>query len=396
MDDIYIELLLKKCLFFKSKSLFISYNKLNKNFVNKLIEKAKEMGIDDIYEDEVDYDFKMNLLNKLSIEEIKEEPYFKATIWDEYAKRDASFLFLESEMPKLMDDIDPEKIALASYIKRSTKPIYNEKRDKGIISWCIAAYPNELWAKDLFPNESLAYDKLYKYIASACMLDCNDPIECWNKQLNFSYNMANKLNELKIKRLHYTNEVGTDLWVTLPDDYLFASAAEGEGIVNMPSYEIFSSPDYRLTNGIVKSALPLIYNGVTVKDFYIKFKDGKAIEYDAKVGKEILKGIIESDKNACYLGEIALVNHNSPISNTGIVFKTTLFDENASCHLALGAGFNECIKNGLNMSEEELLEHGINQSKNHVDFMIGTSDLNIVGECEQGNVQIFKDGNFCI
>ena len=133
-------------------------------------------------------------------EEIENNEYFKATMWDEYAKRDASFLFVESEIPGLMDDVDPDKLALSAYIKRATKPIYNEKRDKGIISWCIIAYPNEIWAKKIFPNDIDAYQKLKSAIFKACMVDADNPIESWNRQLEFTDAQAKKLNELKIKK----------------------------------------------------------------------------------------------------------------------------------------------------------------------------------------------------
>ena len=163
----------------------------------------------------------------------------------------------------------------------------------------------------------------------------------------------------------------------------------------MPSYEVFASPVFDQTEGIVYSSMPLNYNGKIVDNFWIRFQNGKAVEYDAGVGKEILKGIIESDEHSCFLGECALVEYNSPISNLGLVFGTTLIDENASCHLALGAGFAECLEGGLELEENSLLERGINVSRNHVDFMIGTSDLKIVGITKNGEeISIFKDGNF--
>ncbi len=396
LDNEYIKLLIDKCLWFNNKSLFISFNKLNRNFIDKLVNYANNNGIDDIYLEEIDFYYKHDLLKNSTIDEIKENDYFKSTMWNEYAKKDASFLFIESETPGLMDDIEPEKIALASYLRRTTKPVYNEKRDKGLISWCIAAYPNEMWAKDLFKTDD-AYEKLYNYIMKMCMVDTDNPSLSWDNQLAFVDKTVEKLNSLNIKKLHYTNKKGTDLYLTLPKDYLYASAKDGKGIVNMPSYEVFTSPDYRYTEGIVYSALPLIHNGAVIEDFWIKFEEGKVIDCGAAKGKEVLEGIINSDPNACYLGEAALVNNDSPISNTGEIFKTTLFDENASCHLALGAGFNECLKNGLSMNPAELIKHGINQSKNHVDFMIGTPDLNIEATLEDGSkILVFKDGNFNI
>lgn len=397
MDNKYIDLLLKRCLNFdKSNSLLISYNKLNKDFVDEIVINAKKMGIDDIYLEEIDEYYKHDLLAKLSLDEIKENDYFKATMWDEYAKKDASFLFIESEIPGLMNDIDPEKIALSSYIRRVTKPVYNKKRDNGTLSWCIAAYPNHVWANSIFKNDKDAYLKLKDVIFKMCMIDKDNPIDSWNEFLMETDKRVQKLNKMNIEKLHYTNSLGTDLYVTLPDNSLWCSAFEENRIVNMPSYEVFTTPHYLKTEGIVYASLPLMHNGVLIKDFYIEFKNGKVSNFDAKEGRDVLKGIIESDPNACYLGECALVNNNSPISNTGLIFNTTLFDENASCHLALGAGFSECLLNGLSMEEDELLKNGINQSKNHVDFMIGTKDTKIDAYTKDGIITIFENGNFVI
>lgn len=398
MENKYIDLLLKKCLKFeKSKSLFISYDKVNKSFVEKVIEKAKEMGINDIGLDEEDINVTHDKLSKLTVEEIEKDPYFNKEKWNEYARKDASFLMFESEFPHVMDDIDPEKITKAKYVKRTTREEFRQKEITYQIPWCIAALPNEIWANDLFDNDPDAYKKLEDSIYKVCMVDTDDPIESWNDYLREANKTVKKLNDLKITTLNYHNSLGTDLTIEMPKNHIWVSAANDKtGLVNMPSYEIFSSPNYLKTNGIVYSSRPLIYGGAVIDDFFVEFKDGKVINYDARVGKDILKGIIESDENSCYLGEVALVNNDSPISNTNIVFKTTLFDENAACHLALGDGFSECIKGGSDMSKEKLLESGINQSKNHVDFMIGTPDLEIEATTKKGKVTIFTNGNFSI
>ena len=199
--------------------------------------------------------------------------------------------------------------------------------------------------------------------------------------------------------MRYTNSLGTDLTIELIPDSIWEGVGTGKEknmLVNMPSYEIFTSPDYRKTNGIVYSSKPLNYNGAVIDKFWLEFKDGKAINYDAKKGKDILKGIIESDKTSSYLGEVALVSYDSPISNKNLVFYETLLDENASCHLALGDGFKTVLKDYKKFSDEEIKEKGLNSSKVHVDFMIGTSDLNIEAESDKGNITIFKDGNFNI
>ena len=230
------------------------------------------------------------------------------------------------------------------------------------------------------------------------MVDKEDPIKSWNEHLNELKNLSTKLTNLKITKMHYKNNLGTDLTVELPSDVIWNSAAGEEDsnmLVNMPSYEIFTSPNYKKTSGIVYSAKPLIYGGGKIDEFYIEFKEGKVINYDAKQGKEILRQIIESDENSCYLGEVALVNNNSPISNTNLVFGTTLFDENASCHLALGDSYPENMEGGLMMDEEQLKANGANSSSIHVDFMFGSEDMEVVGIKPDGSeVAIFHNGNF--
>ena len=394
----YIRLLLERCLYFKkSKSLFISFNVENTDFVKNVVELAQEMGVTDIAFDACNLQIEHDVLKSISIDQIEKHPLFDKSIWDEYAKKDASFLILVTEMPGIMEDIESEKIAKADYVSRNTRPIYKKKQLRYEIPWCIAALPSKSWANQLFPNDENAYDKLFEYIYDACMVNIDNPIESWNETLKKSAKRVTKLMELKIKSLHYTNSLGTDLTVYLRDNTIWKDANKGEMIANMPSYEIFTSPDFRKTEGIVYGSRPLVYNGKVIDEFYIRFESGKAVEYYAKIGKDLLGAILSSDKQSAYLGEAALINYDSPISNTGIVFYTTLFDENASCHLALGGGFSNTIENGNNLSEEELLACGINQSKIHVDFMIGTKDLNIMAETFDGKtVQIFKDGNFCI
>ncbi len=398
LEQKYIDLLLKRCLNIKSsKSLLISYDKINKNFVDKLIITAKSMGFDDIYIDEEDIFLLHDKLSRLSLEEIANDPFFNKKTWDEYAIKGANFLMIDTEFPSVMDDIPSSKIECARKINRETRKIFREREIKYEIPWCIAALPNEIWANKIFPNSKTPYEDLFKVICSICMVDTPNPIASWNDFLNSSKKYIELLNGLEIRSLHYLSKNGTDLTIQMPEKHKWSGAADelkSDMFVNMPSYEIFSTPNYRGTEGIVYNSRPLNYGGGLIDDFYLVFKQGKVIDYHAKVGNELLKSIIDSDSNSCYLGEVALVNYDSPISNTGLVFGTTLFDENASCHLALGNGFPNCIPNGENMSSDELLEHGINQSNNHVDFMIGTSDLTIEAETKTGKQLIFKNGNF--
>lgn len=400
LEDKYLDFILSRCINFnKSKSLFISYIKENKQIIDKLVKKAQEKGINDIYLEEIDLNYQHELLSKLTIEEIKTHDYFQSNIWDEYAKKDASFLMAESYIPHLMDDIAEEKIAVANFQKRSTKPIYRKKQANYDIPWCIFCLPNEVWADLIFPNSKNAYEDLYLTIFKSCMIDENDPTANWNNYIEKTNAKVELLNDLEIKRLHYTNSLGTDLYVNLIPNAKWLGVGTGKEkdmLVNMPSYEIFTSPDYHKTEGIVYSSKPLNYNGTLIEDFFLEFKDGKIINYDARKGKNVLKGIIESDANSKYLGEVALVPINSPIANMNLTFYETLFDENASCHLALGDSFITIIDNYEKYSKDDLLAMGLNQSKIHVDFMIGTADLNIDAEAKDGIINIFKDGKFNI
>ena len=231
------------------------------------------------------------------------------------------------------------------------------------------------------------------------MLDQDDPSLAWRIFLDENNYYKNRLNELGISKLHYYNNLCTDLEVTIPPNRQWLNPDKTDVLgspimVNMPSYEIFSSPDCRTTNGIVYNSRPFIYNGKIIDKFYLEFKDGCVVNYDAEVGKEQLKILIESFPNSNRLGEVALVNYNSPISNLKTVFYEGLIDENASCHLALGKTPFSTIKGCRDLSQEELISSGFNDCLMHEDFMIGTEDLEIEADTKEGKQYIFKKGNF--
>ncbi len=396
MDDKYIKLLIDRCTNVKNIGvLVISYNKEIQPFIDKIVKYVKSIGVEDIYLDCEDKYKVHDELKTMSYTDIDNSPYFNKSIWDEYVKKGASFLMFETEIPNLNNDIDPKKISYATKVQRSTKPLYRKLQLQCKLAWCIASYPGEAWAKSIYKNDELAYDKLKSAIYKMCMIDKDNPVKEWDNLINKNMKIINKLNSLNLEKLHYKNSLGTNLEIYLPENYLYSGARDELCIVNMPSYEVFTSPVYNKTNGIVYSSKPLFYNDACIDSFWIKFQDGKVIDFDAKVGKEVLEEIINSDDYSCYLGEVALVEAGSPIDAMNINFGTTLIDENASCHLALGAGFSECIQNGTSMDEKELFLHGINVSKQHVDFMIGTDDLNIIGTTHDGKeVKIFENGKF--
>lgn len=398
LENKYVDLLINRCLSFKNgNSLFINYYSDNDAFVEKLVTSAKSRGIEDIYLDRNDKEERHQKLLQ-SVEEINNDDYFDDYIWDEYAKKNAAFLMLSTEFPGYFADIPSENMTAAALKSRTSKPVYKLKQLTNDISWCIAVIPNKIWAKKKFPDlsEDDAYNEYFKLMCHCTMVDRENPIEEWNKFLDRQRMLVSKLNELQITKMHYTNSLGTDLVIGLSPDALWQCAGyEGDDtIVNMPTYEVFTSPDYRLTEGVVYASKPLMYGGALVDKFWVKFKNGKVVDYDAEVGKEILKGIIESDEYSCFLGECALVDKNTAIAQTNFVYGETCLDENASCHIALGDAFPECLKGAEDESIDERRERGLNHSDNHVDFMIGTDDLNIVAETKNGEMLIFKNGEF--
>ena len=291
-----------------------------------------------------------------------------------------------------MNDIDPKKISDTSKHMRETQKYFRDLYETDKLNWCIAGVPNKYWAKGLNMSEDELWDKIFEV---SLVKDNNDPYQDWIEKLNTMTSRAKKLNEYNFDYLIYRNDLGTDLKVYLPKGHIWCSGYGSHGeICNLPTEEVFTSPLYNKTEGIVYSTKPLFYNGVLIEDFYLKFKEGKVIDYDAKKGKDLLKTIIETDEYSAYLGECALVSFDSPINNTRVIFKETLYDENASCHLALGMGFTECNKDAEDKKGDDLREIGVNDANTHVDFMIGDASLNILGITHDNEeIIIMEKGN---
>lgn len=321
---------------------------------------------------------------------------------NDYASKGACFLSLTGSDPEALKGVDPLKVS--TYQRALSKQIvkYRDLLHNGTLAWCVVGVSTKPWAKAVFKDldEDAAVAALWDAIFKATHVYSEDPIETWNRHRLCFESRVKYLNALNIDTLTFKNAKGTDLTVSMVDDYLFAGGGsylkDGTyNFPNMPTEEIFASPNYLKTSGKVYSSLPLNYNGTLIEDFYFEFKEGKVVDYGAKSGLDVLKGLVEFDEGSCYLGEIALVPFKSPISDMNILFYNTLFDENAVCHLALGSGFCECIKDGLTYSKETLKDKGVNDSLMHVDFMFGTSDLSVVASTKDGKmVTIFDEGNF--
>lgn len=312
-----------------------------------------------------------------------------------------AMLYLESEDPDGLAGIDQEKMTNVRSARMKVIKPYRDAMDNRY-QWCIAAVPGKKWAKKVFPHLSVnqAVEKLWDAILSASRADGADPVRDWARHNDDIAKRCDKLNRMGLVSLEYKSSNGTDFTVGLLPEAQFMGGGEEDLSgryfnPNIPSEEIFTSPRAGAAEGIVYSAKPLSYQGELIENFSVRFEKGRAVEVKAEKNQHLLEKMISMDEGAARLGEVALIAYDSPINNSGLLFYNTLFDENASCHLALGMGFTNTIRGYENYTNEELHQMGINDSVIHVDFMIGSKDLNIVGVTKTGErVQIFKNGNW--
>ena len=398
----YATLLLEKGLCIKkNEPLIINAPLESYDFIRVLTEIACSLGVNDIYFDWYDEEIKHSELKYYDEKHIKESRFWNKEIHNEYAKKNAAFLFLVSYTPDIMNDISSNKLKVAANQSILTRQVYREMQSNNEVDWCIASVATTEWGRLLFPNSITPKEDLWNLIFDICLIKEKDPLSAWDNKMNNNKNMCLKLTDMKIKELHYTNKLGTDLTISLSDKAMWCGGSSiingREPIVNIPTEEVFTTPDKFKTNGRVYTSMPLIHSGIMINDICLDFKDGKVINYTSSSGLDELKNILETDSESNMLGECALVDKNSKIAKSNVLFYETLFDENASCHIALGRGFKECLKNGDKLTEKELEQVGYNKSKNHVDIMIGTKDLNIIATTYEGKeIQIFKDGSFNI
>lgn len=330
-------------------------------------------------------------------------PKWQVESLDYYARQGACFLSIYAEDPELLKGINPERISKYTTLRRKEMKEVSDKFMTNENRWSVVSIPTVAWAKKVFPklNDKNAMESLWELIFRANRIYDGNPIHSWNEHNKKLESRKNFMNSKKFKKLYYKNSLGTDLIIELHKEHIWAGGMDKDknGIsfmANIPTEEIFTMPYKTGVNGVVISSKPLVYNGTSINNFKVKFKDGFVVEYHAEEGEETLKELLETDKNSKYLGEVALVSYDSPISKTGIIYYNTLFDENASCHLAFGEAYSSCIENGSSYKEDsERDKVGMNSSLTHEDFMIGTEDLSIVGELENGEkIEIFKNGNW--
>ncbi|WP_078368720.1 aminopeptidase [Staphylococcus aureus] len=320
----------------------------------------------------------------------------------DYVKRGAANLALISEDPDLMDGIDSQKLQAFQQQNARAFKGYMESVQKNQFPWVVAAFPSKAWAKRVYPELSVeeAYIKYIDEVFDIVRIDGNDPVENWRQHIANLSVYAQKLQQKNYHALHYVSE-GTDLTVGLAKNHIWEDATsyvngeEQAFIANIPTEEVFTAPDRNRVDGYVTNKLPLSYNGTIIDQFKLMFKDGEIIDFSAEKGEAVLKDLINTDEGSRRLGEVALVPDDSPISNRNTIFYNTLFDENAACHLAIGSAYAFNIQGGTEMTVEEKIASGLNDSNVHVDFMIGSSDLTIYGIFEDGSKElVFENGNW--
>ncbi|MCA1053918.1 aminopeptidase [Rossellomorea aquimaris] len=385
----------------KDQELLISAPVTAFEFVRLITDKAYDAGALHVMADFHDEELRKIRLEKSSEEGLKVFPHWKQRGYTEMAENNVALLNLAAPNPSLLRDIDPARVAILNRVSAEASKEFSAYIGGGKISWLIAAYPTREWAESVFPDSDNAVEKLWDSIFYTTRTDRDQTVERWEQHITGLNEKARLLNEGNYKKLHYKGP-GTDLTIGFHPETRWISAqfTNDKGVPfvpNLPTEEVFTIPDRAKVNGVVTSTKPLNYGGTLIKDFSLTFKDGKVVDFSAREGYETLKNLLDTDEGASYLGEVALVPHDSPISNTNIIFNNTLFDENASCHIALGRALTVCVENGKEMSNEDLQSIGFNESMVHVDFMIGSNELNIDGEREDGTLEpIFRNGDWVV
>lgn len=329
-------------------------------------------------------------------------PRWQKTFFDDYAAVDAAKLSIYATDPENLKGVSPQRIAKLQRVAGTALADYSEKQMNNSFPWCVASVPIESWAVNVFKGESanVAIDKLWDAILKTVRVDSeSDPVELWKKHINSLNERKEKLNAYSFKYLKYKNALGTDLVVELPEGHFWEAGCEKAGtgqtfVPNIPTEEIFTTPKKDGVNGVVCASMPLVLDGSIIENIRLTIENGKIVNATADTNLEVLLNALSVDEGASYLGEVALVPNKSPISDMGILFYNTLFDENAACHFAFGDSY-PMVKGASQMSQSEKLSHGLNKSIIHEDFMVGTEDLSITGITHNGDeVAVFRNGNF--
>ena len=320
----------------------------------------------------------------------------------DYAESEGSVcvLHLIADDPEVYAGLDSAKISRVNAANRKFMAPWREYTMNDRVQWSIAAMPSAPWAKKMFPDldTDAAIEKLWQLIFDVCRVTGGDPVGEWKAHLDRLMTLRDKMNAFDLESVHFKSSNGTDLTVGLADKASWESAGSRnekgvEFLPNIPTEEVFTAPHKDKVNGVVYGTKPYVFNGQLIKGFHVTFKDGKVVEHGAEEGADLLGQLLDTDEGARSIGEVALVPASSPINRSGALFYSTLFDENAACHIAFGASYPGTTADGTRLSKEELLERGMNQSAIHEDVMIGAEDSEITGKCRDGRtVTLFQNG----
>lgn len=373
------------------------------DFARRLASEAYKAGAHDVTISWNDEKFSLIRFTMAQKSVFSEFPEWRKMLYMDNAEEGAAFISIAAEDPEIFKHVEPERITVAQQSAGAALKEYRERMMSNRNAWCVVSVPTAAWAKRVFPKlpDDAAVEKLWEKILSVVRVDGKGKaVSKWAEHTGFLARAAEFMNSKKFVRLHYTNSLGTDLYIGLPKGHIWAGGAEKTQsgtvfVANIPTEEVYTVPKLDEVDGVVYASKPLVYNGNLIDNFSLTFKDGQVIDFKAAAGHDLLRELLSTDAGACRLGEVALVPYDSPISKSEVLFYNTLFDENASCHLAFGKAYPTCIADGEKMNDDELFEHGVNNSLIHEDFMIGTADLNIDGITEDGDiVPIFRKGNF--
>lgn len=358
--------------------------------VRLVVKKAYEAGayqVKVVWHDDAVTRIKYDLAPEQSL---LEEPKWSAGEKLELAEQGAASITISSADPDLLKGVPLDRVNNADKTLRKANEQYRKYAQAFKFSWSLATVPSAAWAAKVFPDlpEEEQISRLWDAIFTMVRADLPDPVGAWEAHIQELHRRAKYLNDKSYKLLHYTAP-GTDLSIELPEEQVWfgGSKSNEQGVMfvpNLPTEEVYTAPFRTGVNGTVTSTKPLSYNGNIIEQFSLSFENGRVVDVTAEQGVEVLEGLIATDEGSHYLGEVALVPHQSPISASNLLFYKTLFDENASCHLAVGSAYTSCIKGGTKLTQEELLAKGINSSMAHTDFMVGSGQLDIYGITKDG------------
>lgn len=367
-----------------------------------ITEEAYRLGAAEVIVQWSDETIQREFLAHAATDRIENVPQYKIDQTDDWIAKGASRISVVSSNPDALAGVDAQRVA--AFQAANGKALVNLRKatQANKVSWTVVAAASEGWAAKVFPELATSeeqVDALWNEIFKTTRIYEENPVIAWNIHDKKLQEKAAELNEQQFTALHYTAP-GTDLTIGLPKNHLWEGAgsynARGEEFMaNMPTEEVFTAPDSHRVDGYVSSTKPLSYAGTIISGMKFTFKDGKVVDFSAEQGEEALKNLLAIDEGAKHLGEVALVPDPSPISQSGLIFYNTLFDENASNHLAFGSAYAFNLQGGTEMSEEELAEAGLNRSQTHVDFMVGSDKMNIDGIKEDGTiVPVFRNGDW--